>query len=78
MHPTDEHKTAFKTHHGHFQFWVMPFGLTNAPTTLLCFMNAILEPFLRKIVLVFLNDTLIYSSSMAQNITHLHQVFLQL
>jgi hypothetical protein len=41
-------------------------------------MNAILETILRKIVLVFLNDTLIYSSSMAQNITHLHQVFLQL
>ena len=33
MKPEDIHKTAFRTHHGHFEFLVMHFGLTNAPAT---------------------------------------------
>jgi hypothetical protein len=71
MKEEDEYKMAFKTYQGHHQFKVMPFGLTNAPTTFQCFMNEVLAPFLRKFVMVFLDDILVYSKSLDEHIHHL-------
>jgi len=42
VHAADIEKTAFRTHHGHFEFLVMPFGLSNAPSTFQALMNIVL------------------------------------
>ena len=71
----DREKTAFTTPFGLYEFNRMPFGLTNAPATFQCLMQHCFRDEVFDILLVFLDDIIVYSRTLKEHIERLDKVF---
>lgn len=67
--------TAFRTHHSHYEFTVMLFRLTNTLATFQVTMNQLFADYLRKFVVIFFDNILIYNRSLEEHLLHLRLVF---
>ncbi|XP_046141954.1 uncharacterized protein LOC123987841 [Osmia bicornis bicornis] len=78
MHPDDKHKTAFSTPFGHFQFKRMPFGLKNAAGSFQRLMNNVLDGLQGVEAFVYIDDIVIYASSIEEHETKFNRLMARL
>lgn len=71
----DRKKTAFSTPFGHYEYVRMPFGLKNAPATFQRLINSILREHINKICVVYLDDILIFSTSLQEHVDNVNKIF---
>ncbi len=60
------------------KFLVMPFGLCNAPSTFITFNNSILHDKLDEFVIIYIDDILVYSKFVQEQVKHLKYVLKKL
>uniref|UniRef100_A0A9J8AN32 ribonuclease H n=1 Tax=Cyprinus carpio carpio TaxID=630221 RepID=A0A9J8AN32_CYPCA len=74
----DRHKTAFSTPFGLYEFLRMPFGVCNGPATFQRLMQATMNDLVFQILLVYLDDILVYSSTFQEHLVRLETVLRRL
>jgi len=74
MHPDDQHKTAFVTPMGLFEYTRMPMGLSSAPATFQRLMQSTMSDFIFQFLLVYLDDLLVYSKTFDEHLAHLDRL----
>lgn len=72
---SDRFKTAFTTPFGLYEYNRMPFGLSNAPATFQRLMQQCFREEIFQILLIFLDDIIVYSKTMDEHIQRLDTVF---
>ena len=73
--PLDRPKTAFTTQFGLFEHVRMPFGISNAPSTFQRLMTKIFREDILRILIVYLDDIVIYSETLEEHLQSLDLVF---
>lgn len=68
-------KTAFSVENGHYEFLRMPFGLKNAPSTFQRVMDNVLREHIGVTCLVYMDDIIVFSTSLTQHIDNLSKIF---
>jgi hypothetical protein len=71
-------KTAFTSPFGLYEFNRLPFGLCNAPATFQRLMQAVVGDLMFQILLVYLDDLLVYSSTFEDHLKRLDIILMRL
>ena len=78
VHTGDRHKTAFTTPMDLYEYNRTPFGLCNAPGTFQRLKQTIFREELLQILLVYLDDIIVYNDTIADHLKRLERVFQKL
>ena len=70
----DQHKSAFRTHRGLFEFIRLPFGFHNGPPSFQRAMNNIFAEMLWLFIIVYIDDIICFSDTFEEHLGHLEQV----
>ena len=72
--PKDKPKSTFCCKYGAFESLVMNFGMMNTPPTFVSLMNTIFKEAIGKIVVVYLDNIIVYSPNEDQHLLDLKKV----